>query len=553
MTHEKELIELLDKGWISEDATLHEHQSKRNMQEWQTAIEATFREFGRQGSIVHAYSCAPQVTCFDFSIGPNENLLDYFVLKDNIQMAIEQDEIRMLVPTSDQQYGRIEIAKKYRAVVTAGEMFRSTEWCDSCALLPVMMGKSVEGRTVILDLARAPHLLMAGCAGSGKTVFMNSCIHSLMFRHTPCELKLILADSKIVGFSKYKNLPYLQFPVINSTRDTLRALQWLNMEMERRYKVIGDAGCREIKTLNEQRPCSLPYIVMIIDEFSDFMAQAKTQMESLLANLCARGRAAGIHLIISTQRPDYRVLTRSIRANFPVRIAFRVAAHTDSQRILDVGDAADLLRFGDMLFRGPGIEKLTRIQGVYVNGKESARIIDYLKSMYGDMKPNALPPMRGTMCNQFDALHSKLIDIARDALEDNLDYLTDHAIDDACEEIADSIIEHWDELKETGFNMDEEHKGDDEEEADSEFDEVLSEEEKEMLPKAIQIVIETKRTSISYIQRNLRIGYNRACVLMAAMDRYGIVSPQSDNRPRSGLVDTYEEAIGRLPADCSAR
>ena len=546
MTREEELIELLDKEKI-DDTIFCEHPLSHRMQGQMNAIEATFREFGLHGSVFHAER-APQVNCFDFSIGPNDHPSAYRGLKTNIQMAVGTiDGVRMLVPTSDHRDGRIEISKNNRAVVAAGEMFRSTEWRDSCAMLPVMMGKSVDGRTVILDLARAPHLLMAGCTGSGKSVFMDSCIHSLMFRYTPCELKLILADSKIVEFSKYKNLPYLQFPVINSTRDTLRALQWLNMEMERRYEVIGDAGCRDIRTLNEQRPCSLPYIVMIIDEFSDFMAQAKTQMESLLANLCARGRAAGIHLIISTQRPDYRVLTRSIRANFPVRIAFRVAAHTDSQRILDVGDAADLLRFGDMLFRGPGIEKLTRIQGVYVNGKESARIIDYLKSMYGDMKPNVLPPIRGTERNQFDALHGKLVDIARDALKDNLDYLTDHAIDDACEEIADSIIEHWDELKEVDSDVNEKPKEDDVEEADSESDVGLSEEEREMLLKAIQIVIEDRRPLISYIQRRLRIGYNRACVLMEAMERYGIVSPQVGTDPRRILVDTYEEAISRLP------
>lgn len=194
-------------------------------------------------------------------------------------------------------------------------------------------------------------------------------------------------------------------------------------------------------------------------------------------------------------------------ANFPTRIAFRVAAHTDSKRILDVGDAADLLGLGDMLFRGPGSEELTRIQGVYVNDMESARIIDHLKSMYGDMKPNALPPMRGTVRNQIDVLRGKLVDIARDASEDNLDYLTDHAIDDACEEIADSIIEHWDELKEVDSDVNEKPKEDDVEEADSESDEGLFEKEKEMLHKAIRIVIETKRPSISYIQRNLRIGY----------------------------------------------
>ena len=175
-------------------------------------------------------------------------------------------------------------------------------------------------------------------------------------------------------------------------------------------------------------------------------------------------------------------------ANFPTRIAFRVAAHTDSERILDVDDAEHLLGLGDMLFRGPGSKVLTRIQGVYVNDMESARIRERLKSMYGDMKPNALPPMRGTVRNQIDVLRGKLVDIARDALQ-----------------------------------------------------------EKAMLHKAIRIVIETKHPSKSYIQRNLRIGYNNACALMEAMERFDIVSPQVGTEPRRILVDTYEEALSRLP------
>ena len=348
MTREEELIELLDKETIADDAIFCEHPLSHSMQEQRNAIEKTFREFGLQGSIVHA-NCAPQVNCFDFSIGANENPAAYRDIKDNIQMAVGKSEMRMLLPEPGKNDGRLEIANSHRAAVTAGEMFRSAVWRDSQATLPVMMGKDINGNTVILDLAKAPHLLITGCTGSGKTVFMDSCIHSLMFRYTPCELKLVLVDCKVVEFSKYIDMPYLQFPVINSTNDTLQALQWLNMEMERRYEVIAEAGCRDIRTLNEQRPCSLPYIVTIINEFSDLMAEARKQMEVLLSRLCANSRAVGIHLVISTQRPDPRVLTGGIRANFPTRIAFRMASHLDSRKLLDVDDAAYLLGQGDML------------------------------------------------------------------------------------------------------------------------------------------------------------------------------------------------------------
>ena len=546
MTREEELIELLDKENIADDAIFCEHPFSHSMQEQRNAIEKTFREFGLQGSIVHA-NCAPQVNCFDFSIGANENPAAYRDIKDNIQMAVGKSEMRMLLPEPGKNDGRLEIANSHRAMVTAEEMFHSAAWRDSHAMLPVMMGKGVDGNTVILDLAKAPHLLIVGCTGSGKSVFMDSCIHSLMFRYTPCELKLILVDSKVVEFSQYNDLPYLQFPVINSTNDTLQALQWLNMEMDRRYKVLSEAGCRDIRTLNDQRPCSLPYIVMIVNEFSDYMTEARTQMESQLARLCAIGRASGIHLIISTSRPDSRVLSRSIMANFPTRIAFRVACHTDSRRILAVDDAEHLLGLGDMLFRGPGSKVLTRIQGVYVNDKEIDRIRERLKSMYGDMKPNALPHLRVMRRNQVDVLHCKLVDIARDVLGNNLDWLKDDIIDDTSDDLADSIIEHWDELKDVISDLDEEPNIDDVEEADSEVDECLSNEDRKLLQEAIQLVIESRRPTISFIQRQLKVGYNKASALLEAMERHGIVSPQKDSAMRSVLVNTYKEALSRLP------
>ena len=566
MTREEELIELLDKETITDDAIFCDHPLSHGMQEQRSTIEKTFREFGLQGRIIHAY-CAPQVNCFDFSIGANEKPSTYRSFKADIQMAVGKSEMRMLFPEPGKYNGRLEIANSHRAVVAAGEMFRSAEWRDSHATLPVMMGKDINGNTVILDLAIAPHLLMAGTTGSGKTVFMDSCIHSLMFRYTPCELKLVLVDCKVVEFSKYNDMPYLQFPVINSTKDTLRALQWLIMEMERRYKVLSEAGCRDIRTLNEQRPCSLPYIVTIINEFSDLMAEARKQMELLLSRLCAKSRAVGIHLVISTQRPDARVLTGGIRANFPTRIAFRMASHLDSRKLLDVDDAAYLLGQGDMLFRGPGAGELMRIQGVYVNAQESARILECLNSMYGDMQPKALAPAHGMNSTPFFSFHDKLVGLIRDILEarldcikddvvdeitgeiaasimeqleDKLDCLKEEIIDDACDEIADSLVEHWDELQvqEATCEGDDEAEGNRAGGMDSTDEEAPSDEDRELLLKAIQVVIESRRPSTSYIQRMLKIGYNKASALLEVMERHGIVSPQQNWAKSTVLVKT---------------
>lgn len=465
MTHEEELIELLYKETTAEDYNAGDLSCQREI------IERTFREFGLQGKITRAY-CAPQVNCFDFEIGAYEKLQSYREIEKNLQMALKETNVRIVLPENEVGIAcHMEVPTKCRMTVSAGTLFRSYEWCESKAMLPLMLGKSIDNEIEILDLASAPHLLMAGCTGSGKSVLMDLCLLSLMLRHTPNEMKLILVDPKVVEFQKYEHSPYLQFPIINSPEDTLSVLNWLCGEMDRRYGMLAEAGCRNIRGFNDKKPGSMPYIVMFINEISDVTLVSKSQVESYLSRLAAMSRAVGIHLVISTQRPDLRVLTGSIGANFPVRIAFRMASQADSRRLLDVGDAADLSGFGDMLFRESSTEELTRIQGVYVNDIESARIIDHLKSMYGDMKPNALPPMRGTERNQVDVLRGKLVDIARDALEDNLDYLTDHAIDDACEEIADSIIEHWDELKGVDSDVNEEPKEDDVEEADSESDE----------------------------------------------------------------------------------
>ncbi len=464
----------------------------------------------------------------------------------------------------------------HRSEVTAGELFRSAAWRDSHATLPVMMGKNVNGNIVIMDLEKAPHLLIAGSTGTGKTVFMNSCIHSLMFKYNPRELRLILVDPKAVEFEQYNALPYLQFPVINSTKDTLAALRWLITEMERRLVLLSKAGCKDIKALNIHKSSSLPYIVMIIDEISDFMRAARSQMELLLSRVCAKSRAAGIHLIISTLRLDSNVLTRGIMTNFPTRISFRVASHIESRIVLDADGAEYLLGTGDMLFRSPRGGELTRIQGVYVNEKESDRIVYRLESMFGDMKPEELPPAQGVNSTLFLALHDQLVDIIRDILEarldcikddvvneitgeiaanimeqldDKLDCLKEGKIDDACDEIADSLIEYWDELQEqeAACEVTYESDGNRAGEAESTNDEALSDEDRALLLKAIQVVIERRKPSTSYIQRQLDIGYNKSAALLEMMERHGIVSPPTGSGARQILVETYEEAVSCLP------
>lgn len=269
-------------------------------------------------------------------------------------------------------------------VLSTDEFLRSETWQNAPGALPILLGKGVDGVTVVLDLARVLHLLIAGATGSGKSVFMNLCLFSLMLRHTPEELKLVLVDTKACEFNKYEDLPYLQFPVITNIQDTLKVLQWLNKEMTRRHELLTEAKCSDILTLNAQKPNSMPYIVLFIDELADIMLDAGALMENHFTSLCAKGPAVGIHLVISTQRPDSMVLTDCVKANFPTRIAFQVAGPQDSLEILNKLGAEKLLGRGDMLYLRH--DRITRHQGGFLEHEEIDRLLNDIRNAYGTAK-----------------------------------------------------------------------------------------------------------------------------------------------------------------------
>ena len=523
MTHEDELIELLA-------TATKEVQDDGILEQQRASIEKVFRDFGLQGKIIRSYS-APQVNCFDFAPGAGEKLFAYKEIIANMRAELREMSVRMLLPMPGTDECRLEVPKAQRSFVLAGDLFRSQEWHDSQATLPLMLGKAIDGKNIILDLAKAPHLLIGGTTGCGKSVLLDQCLLSLMLRHSPDDLKLVLFDPMVVEFQKYKDLPYLQFPVITAPEDMLRALEWLKEEMDRRYKVLAEFPCKNIRAINEQKPGSLPYIVVIFNELADYCLEAaRSQMETLLSQLCAKSRAVGMHFIISTQRPDSGVLPGILLANCPTRIAFKTAERNASQLILGTDGAQDLLGLGDMLFIGPGGDE-KRIQGGYADVNETARIIERVTSIYGDMKANALPHTHCRERNQINVIHGKLVNIVRDVLEGNLDWLKDNIIDDTCNEIADAIIENWDELQW--------HE-------DSSKTNAESNDDSKLLMKAVQIVIESRRPSTSYIQRMLEIGYNKACHLIEAMEKYGILSQPRRTGERRILVENIEEAIQLL-------
>ena len=271
--------------------------------------------------------------------------------------------------------------KKTKKVVTLQSIFESPQWQNSSAKLPLAIGENDKGEVIIGDLARMPHLLISGVTGSGKSVCMNSIILSLLSKFSPDDLHLILADLKIVEFADYQDLPHLRFPIANSNEDTLNALQWCASEIDRRYQVLKDAQCREIHQYNSLGYQKMPYIVFILDELSDLMLQNTEEADATvnaINYICIKGRAAGIHLIISTSRADGKVLPFSMRANIPAHIAFKLYSADSSCIMLGRPGGEKLKRHGDMLMQLPSEEKLLRCQGAYADYEMIKEFIDTL-------------------------------------------------------------------------------------------------------------------------------------------------------------------------------
>ncbi len=366
----------------------------------------------------------------------------------------------------------------------------SRAWKSSKADIPLVLGRNISGKCVILDLAKAPHLLIAGATGSGKSVCINALITSLLYRFTPDDLRLILVDPKVVEFSCYARLPHLVVPVITESKKVPLALRWVINEMKQRYDLFAKAGARNITAFNarpkskapvmdddgEPIPEKVPYIVLVIDELADIMMTAKSEVEESLARIAQLSRATGIHTIIATQRPSVNVITGIIKANYPTRIAFQVTSQVDSRTILDGKGAEALLGRGDMLFRPPGASKLERNQSALVQDDEIDKVVNFVADQ---AEPDFLEDV-------FKAGGSETGDVAG-----------------AGEEISDA--------------------------------------DEELIQRAIEVIKRDRRATTSYVQRSLRIGYNRSAMIMEILEQRGIVGPQVGSAPREILIDTGAE------------
>ncbi len=351
---------------------------KEHYYEVSAILLAKLQDFGVQGEIA-GISPGPVVTTYEFAPAPGVKINKIVTLADDLAMVLKVDRVRIVGSIPGKAAIGIEIPNPVRQTVYLRDIISTTAYQNASSMLTLALGFDVIGRPVVANLARMPHLLIAGATGAGKSVAINAFIASILFKAGPEEVRLLMIDPKRIELSVYDDIPHLLHPVVVEAKMASRALLWAVREMERRYRLLEEKRVKSFASYNEVAEDKLPYIVIIVDELADLMMVASKDVETSIARLAQMARAAGMHIILATQRPSVDVLTGLIKANFPTRISFKVSSKVDSRTILDGSGAEHLLGMGDMLFLPPGAAKLQRIHGAYISEQETDRLVEYLK------------------------------------------------------------------------------------------------------------------------------------------------------------------------------
>ncbi len=511
------------------------------------AIRETLADFGIQSEITHVER-GPTVTRYELRPAAGVKVERIANLSNNLALSLKATSVRVQAPIPGKGVVGVEVPNSTATKVYLRELLESEEWRASGAILPLALGKDVGGKDIIADLAAMPHMLIAGATGSGKTVCMNSILAGLLMSRTPDQLQLLLIDPKIVEFTPYNRLPHLvgaRREVITDPKKVGAALRWAINVMDKRYKLFAKAGVRNIQAYNsrpvvKQRelfgggesapeedrfPARLPYVVIVVDELADLMLVAQAEIENSIARLAQLSRAVGIHMILATQRPSVNVITGTIKANFPARIAFQVAQKVDSRTILDTNGADKLLGRGDMLFMPPGSNKMIRAQGALTSDDDIRRIVEYiLKQMPPPEPPPEEPSDRPEPAAA--ARPSEATAGAEAPAEPGAASAPAAGVPPAPRPAPEPAAPRPIVLSAKDMSFDEmiEVGGD-------------GDNDSEMLDMAVQIIRETRRASTSSLQRRLRIGYTRAARIMDLLEERGIVGPPRGSDPREILID----------------
>ncbi len=345
-------------------------------------IKKTLSDFGIDVEMGEV-NVGPTVTQYTLRPTVGVKLSQIAALQNDLALALAAHSIRMELPIPGKALVGIEVPNKSTAIVRLREVMQTKDFVDHKSKLALALGRDVAGHAMVIDLAKMPHLLIAGATGTGKSVAINSLFISLLYRNTPQDVKFIVIDPKRVELNLYNGIPHLLTPVVIENEKAVNALKWAVAEMDRRYKLLSEAGKRNISEYNENAPLRMPYIVILVDELADLMAVAQADVESAIVRLAQMARAVGIHLVLATQRPSVDIITGLIKANITSRIAFAVASQIDSRTILDSSGAEKLLGNGDMLYTSAEYNKPKRVQGAFIGEKEVKKVVDFFKSQVG--------------------------------------------------------------------------------------------------------------------------------------------------------------------------
>ncbi|QQS08923.1 MAG: DNA translocase FtsK 4TM domain-containing protein [Phycisphaerales bacterium] len=494
------------------------------VREQAAALESALEQYRIDGNVVGIES-GPVITLFDVRLAPGTKVAQIQAVSSDIARALKAINIRIVPNQAGRDTIGIEVPNAHKEKVRLKELMSQTDLTEKMRL-PMFLGKDASGQPLIADLTQMPHMLIAGTTGSGKSVCMNTIIMSFLYTKKPSELKLVLVDPKMVEMSQFRDIPHLMCPVVTEMGKAAAILEWATVKMDERYELLAEAGCRDIASYNDlpfdelkerlgvttpeqeaKVPRKLPYMVFIIDELADLMMTAK-EVESHIIRIAQKARAVGIHLILATQRPQANVVTGLIKANMPCRIAFKVASGMDSRIVLDQKGGELLLGHGDMLFLSPRSSKLTRSQGTLVDDLEIRRVVRFMRDIAGP------------------SFERQLLQIRRSEDGSGLGNLNDE----------DRILQSQNNSSAS----------------------LAAAQEDPLFPRAVEIVLETRRGSVSLLQRRLAIGYTRASRLIDLMGIAGIISDHKGSVARDVLItiDDWEtmkrlakEQGGSLEAD----
>ena len=453
-------------------------EDKKELIESATKLEGILNDFGVEGKVIQVTK-GPSVTRFELQPSPGVKVSKFVNLQDDIALGLAASGVRMEAPIPGKSAIGIEVPNKKQTSVFLREVLDSKEFRNSDKKLAFALGKDIAGKCIVGDITKMPHTLIAGATGSGKSVCINTLIVSLVYKYSPEEVRLLMIDPKVVELSVYNGIPHLLIPVVTDPKKAAGALNWAVIEMNKRYKLFADLSVRNLESYNslfekgiiEEK---LPYIVIIVDELADLMMACPNDVEDYICRLAQMARAAGMHLIIATQRPSVDIITGVIKANIPSRISFAVSSGIDSRTILDSVGAEKLLGRGDMLYYPTGASKPLRVQGAFISEEEVENVVSNIKD-------------RG----------------------EEVDY-------------EEAIIEHINSGTENNTK----------EEGLDDCDELLDE--------AIKIVIEYNQASTSFLQRRLRVGFNRASRIMDELEERGFISQKDGSKPRQVLISREE-------------